>query len=168
VALWRPQCRHAHIDLRWHPPPIDCRLMADPDQLGQVFLNVIGNAVEAVGAGGWVEVELRIADCGLRIEPGESAIRHPPSAIVTVVDSGPGPPPEVAGRLFEPFVSGKKDGVGLGLAVARQVIEAHGGRIDWRREADRTCFMIELPLEPRGEEELTNERNGSEPGFDRR
>ena len=66
---------------------------------------------------------------------------------IEVSDSGPGPPPEVAGRLFEPFVTGKPEGVGLGLAVARQVAEAHGGRITWRREPGRTCFRIELPLE---------------------
>jgi nitrogen-specific signal transduction histidine kinase len=74
-----------------------------------------------------------------------------------VSDSGPGPSEEVAGRLFEPFVTGKPDGVGLGLAVARQVVEAHGGRIGWRREADRTCFTIELPLEQRAGQPKTNE-----------
>jgi nitrogen-specific signal transduction histidine kinase len=64
---------------------------------------------------------------------------------VEVLDSGPGPPPEVAGRLFEPFVTGKPEGVGLGLAVARQVAEGHGGAVSWRREGGRTCFRIELP-----------------------
>jgi nitrogen-specific signal transduction histidine kinase len=52
----------------------------------------------------------------------------------------------VAERLFEPFVTGKPEGVGLGLAVARQVAEAHGGRITWGREGGHTCFRIELPL----------------------
>jgi nitrogen-specific signal transduction histidine kinase len=67
---------------------------------------------------------------------------------VTISDSGAGLDPAVAGRLFEPFVTGKRDGVGLGLAVARQVVEAHQGCIHWQRQADRTCFYIELPLEP--------------------
>jgi nitrogen-specific signal transduction histidine kinase len=54
----------------------------------------------------------------------------------------------VAGRLFEPFVTSKPEGVGLGLAVARQVAEAHGGAVSWQRDAGRTRFRIELPLEP--------------------
>jgi signal transduction histidine kinase len=134
VALLRPQCRHAQIDLRWEPPAAGPTLEADGVQLGHLFVNVIGNAVEAAGPGGWVGVQVENA-------PG-------PAAVVTVADSGPGPSLDVADRLFEPFVTGKPDGVGLGLAVARQVAEAHGGSIRWHREADRTCFMIELPLEP--------------------
>jgi signal transduction histidine kinase len=103
--------------------------------LGHLFLNVIGNAIEAAGPGGWVSVGVR------RKEPAGR------TAVVEVADSGPGPPPGVAGRLFEPFVTGKAEGVGLGLAVGRQVAEAHGGCVHWQREADRTCFFIELPLE---------------------
>jgi len=63
-----------------------------------------------------------------------------------VIDTGPGPSPDIADRLFEPFVTGKPEGVGLGLAVSRQIAEAHAGRITWRREQDRTCFRVELPV----------------------
>ena len=72
------------------------------------------------------------------------------SCVVEVSDSGPGPPGDIAAKLFQPFVTGKPEGVGLGLTVAMQVAEAHGGRVDWRREADRTCFRIELPLQSEG------------------
>jgi signal transduction histidine kinase len=138
IALLRPQCRHAGIDLRWQPPAAPLSVLGDAGQLGHLFLNVIGNAIEAAGPGGWVEVRLQIADCRLPIEKQ--------SAIVDVMDSGPGPPAEVAGKLFEPFVTGKREGVGLGLAVGRQVAEAHSGSIRWHRAADHTCFQIELPL----------------------
>jgi signal transduction histidine kinase len=151
IALLRPQCRHAHIDLRWQPPESSLTILGDAGQLGHLFLNVIGNAIEAAGPGGWVAVSVRE-----KKEPGEEGER----AVIEVADSGPGPAPEVAERLFEPFVTGKREGIGLGLAVGRQVAEAHGGSIHWRREADRTCFRIELPLEkalaktPRRQEEV--------------
>jgi len=133
VALLGPRCKHARIDLRWKPPAKEGMVIGDAGQLGQVLLNVIGNAIEAAGPGGWVEVALR------RKEVPVSVI------VVEVSDSGPGPSAEVAAKLFEPFVTGKPEGVGLGLAVARQVAEAHGGHITWRREHGATRFHIELP-----------------------
>jgi signal transduction histidine kinase len=129
VELLRPQCRHAGIDLRWHAPEGEAVIPGDAGQLGQLILNVLGNAVEAAGPGGNVIVELK---------PGKTCV-------LEISDTGPGPAAEVAERLFEPFVTGKSEGVGLGLAVARQVAEAHGGRIAWRRDAGRTVFRIELP-----------------------
>jgi signal transduction histidine kinase len=131
VELLRPQCRHAGIDLRWQAPAWPGVVTGDAGQLGQLFLNVLGNAVEAAGPGGEVEVRLTRAEG--------------PLVVVEVLDSGPGPPPEVAEHLFEPFVTGKPEGVGLGLAVARQVAESHGGRLTWGRPDGRTCFRIELP-----------------------
>jgi signal transduction histidine kinase len=136
VALLRPRCKHAGIDLRWQRPAAGAAVVGDPGQLGQLLLNVVGNAAEAAGPGGWVEVRMGQAEGDGRPSP----------LVIEVIDSGPGPPPEVAERLFEPFVTGKPEGVGLGLAVARQVAEAHGGRIAWRREAGRTVFRIELPV----------------------
>jgi signal transduction histidine kinase len=141
VALLRPQCRHAGTDLRWQPPERECVVRGDPGQLGQLFLNVISNAVQAAGPGGWVEVRTQYPV--LRTQAA--------SCIIEVTDSGPGPPPEIAARLFEPFVTSKPEGVGLGLAVARQVAEAHGGTVGWSRDGGRTCFRIELPLEPERE-----------------
>jgi signal transduction histidine kinase len=131
VELHRPRCKHAAIELRWEPPPDDIRVEGDVGQLGDLFANVIGNAVDAVGRAGEVTVALH---------------RAPEVATIEVADTGSGPPPEVAGRLFEPFVTGKPEGIGLGLAVARHAAEAHGGRIDWRRNGGRTVFRIELPV----------------------
>jgi signal transduction histidine kinase len=130
AALLGPQCRHAHIDLRL-PDDAPIELIADAEQLSHLVLNVLTNAVEAAGPGGWVEV--RWGRAGER-------------ALVEVRDSGAGPTQELAARLFEPFVTGKREGVGLGLAVARQVAEAHGGTIGWSRANGATCFRIELPV----------------------
>lgn len=132
VALLQPQCRHARIDLRWQPPTSNTMLMGDAGQLGQMLLNLLGNAVEAAGPGGCVEVRLSRVDDAIHLE---------------VIDSGAGPTPEVAARLFEPFVTGKPEGVGLGLAVARQIAESHGGSIDWRRDTEQTVFLVDLPTD---------------------
>jgi signal transduction histidine kinase len=133
LALVEPRCRHAGIYLVRDTTEVP-RVLGDPGQLGQVVLNLLGNALDAAGAGGTVTVRLRCA--GDRV-------------VLDILDTGPGPAADVADRLFEPFVTGKPEGVGLGLAVARQVIEAHGGQIAWHREGERTCFRLELPaLEP--------------------
>ncbi len=129
VNLLGPQCRHARTELRWQPPAAAVVVAGDSGQLAHLFLNVLGNAVEAAGPGGWVEIR----------------IQSSPTCIVEIIDSGPGPSAAIADRLFQPFATGKPEGVGLGLAVARQVAQSHGGTISWRREEDQTVFRIELP-----------------------
>ena len=62
-----------------------------------------------------------------------------------VLDSGAGPPAEFIERLFEPFSTTKPEGVGLGLTVARQVAESHGGRLEFSRGVGATCFELTLP-----------------------
>jgi signal transduction histidine kinase len=143
-ALLQPQCRHAGIDLRWQPPGEQFTLHGDRGQLEQLILNVLGNAVDAAGPGGWVEAMLHAR--------GANGSQ---SAVLEVSDSGPGPPPSVADRVFDAFVTSKPEGVGLGLAVAKQVAEAHGGVIGWRRDADHTCFQIELPLSTHSGKEVS-------------
>ncbi len=136
VELVRPRCKHANIDLRWRPPSEPFTLSGDAGQLQQLLLNLLGNAIDAAGPNGWVSVEM-----GAEPQPSGSV-----AVVLDICDSGPGVTKDVAERLFEPFVTGKPEGVGLGLAVARQVAEAHGGRISWERLADRTCFRVTLPL----------------------
>lgn len=134
VSLLKPQCQHAGTVVRWERPATPVVIAGDPTMLSHLLGNVIGNAVEAAGSGG--TVELRIADCGLRIE--DKTVR------IEVSDTGSGPPLNIAEKLFEPFVTGKEQGIGLGLAVAKQAADAHGGSIRWERCDDRTVFVIEL------------------------
>ena len=130
VELYRPRCKHAGIDLKCSVPVDDVKINGNADQLGDILANLIGNAADAVGSGGDIAVELR---------------REGSSATIEVIDSGPGPTPEIAARLFEPFVTGKPEGIGLGLAVATHAAEAHGGDITWHREHGRTLFRVAIP-----------------------
>ena len=68
------------------------------------------------------------------------------SSGLRVSDTGPGPPADLAGSLFEPFVSGKAEGVGLGLALARKVAEMHHGTLSWTRDGAWTRFRLCLPV----------------------
>ena len=70
--------------------------------------------------------------------------------VVEVRDTGPGPPPHLADRLFEPFVTGKEQGIGLGLAVAKQAADAHAATLDWFRDDGRTVFRVTFPRTPAG------------------
>jgi signal transduction histidine kinase len=130
VSLLQPQCRHARTELDWEPPAGAVGVSGDEGQLGHLVLNIVSNAVEAAGPGGRVTVRL---------------VEQESECMLEVSDTGPGPAPGIAARLFEPFVTGKPEGIGLGLAVAKQVAEAHGGSINWTRERDRTVFRIDLP-----------------------
>ena len=137
IALLKPQCQHSGTKLVWKPGVESCTISGDPTQLSHLFGNVIGNAVEAAGSGGTVDV--RILDREVKNEQTTVAIE--------IIDTGPGPPPNIAARLFEPFVTGKDQGIGLGLAVAKQAVDANGGGITWERREGKTVFKIELPLD---------------------
>jgi two-component system, LuxR family, sensor kinase FixL len=95
-------------------PPV----LVDHVQIQQVILNLVRNAVEAME-----QVERRELVIGTRAIPEESM------AEVFVADTGPGIAPELADRLFQPFVTTKPTGMGLGLSICREIIEAHHGRL---------------------------------------
>jgi len=121
---------------------------ADPDQLMQVFLNLIKNASEAAG-GKPGTIRLRtFYDVSLRMRRKDGS----PAALplnVEIVDDGPGLPPDIAADVFEPFVSGRENGTGLGLALVSKIISDHDGWISVESVPGRTAFRISLPLAPK-------------------
>jgi signal transduction histidine kinase len=132
VSLVAPTCRHRDVALQCDADAAPCPLSADAEQLRQLILNLAVNAIEAAGRDGWVRIEL-----------SQTAA----ATIIRVVDNGPGPAPEVAQRLFEPFASGKPEGIGLGLTVAKKIAESHGGTIHCTTEG-ATTFEVVLPSQP--------------------
>lgn len=129
VAMAGPRCRHSGITLEWHHPhePVP-PFLADGEGLRMALLNLITNAVEAAGPRGEVHLSLAQKSGGF-IEFG-------------IRDNGPGPAPQVLDRLFEPFATAKREGIGLGLAVARRVAREHGGDVSWRRDGTMTTFTL--------------------------
>jgi two-component system nitrogen regulation sensor histidine kinase GlnL len=120
------------------------------DQLVQVFLNLVKNAAEAVSDAPEVgEITLTTAyQPGMRVvAPGDGGRVNVP-LVVTVRDNGPGIRPEIEKNLFDPFVSTKAGGSGLGLALVAKIIGDHGGLIEVDSREGRTEFRVFLPLFP--------------------
>ncbi len=111
----------------------------DPQQLHQVFVNLLINAIEAMPNGGTLRVTAR----------GNSSNQQ---VAIRVLDTGEGIPADLLPRLFEPFATAKERGTGLGLAVSRRILEEHNGTIDVRPHSPRgTVFELTLPLVTRSE-----------------
>jgi signal transduction histidine kinase len=129
-----PQCRHRHITLDQHLADGLPEMLLDADRLTQALLNVVVNATEALREGGTLTVASRLGADG----------RH---VVIEVDDDGVGLEPDAVGKLFDPFVTTKPGGVGLGLMNARAAVESHGGTIRLEpRQPAGTRVSITLPL----------------------
>ncbi|SLN60229.1 two-component system sensor histidine kinase NtrB [Roseisalinus antarcticus] len=120
---------------------------ADADQLLQVLLNLLKNASEAGKDGGIIRLHT-FYEPSLRVRNklGEQ-VRLPLQ--VEIIDDGPGLPADIAAEIFEPFVSGRENGTGLGLALVSKIIAANGGWISVDSIPGRTVFRLSLPLVPK-------------------
>jgi len=126
----------------------------DGDQMLQVFLNLLRNAAEAAGKGGGT-IRLRtFYDLSLRLRRKDGSGNALPLQ-VEFIDDGPGLPPEISADIFEPFVSGRENGTGLGLALVSKIISEHDGWITVDSAPGRTVFRISLPVAPKTSTEDT-------------
>ncbi len=126
LRLLRLKLEQSKIVVQFHPPAAPLQVDAHKGQLQQVLLNLILNAVQAMPHGGRLHIDLR-----------EETRDHAHFAVVTIRDNGPGVPPSLRARIFESFLTARKDGTGLGLAICKRILRDHRGDIE----------LVETPTE---------------------
>jgi C4-dicarboxylate-specific signal transduction histidine kinase len=123
-----------NVSLAFEAPTVRLRVAGDRIQLQQVILNLVLNAFDAVSD------RDGLREVSISMDGGRDEVR------VAVCDSGDGIDPVTIGQIFEPFFTTKPKGMGMGLAIARSIIKAHGGQISAHRHPDRgSTFEITLP-----------------------
>jgi signal transduction histidine kinase len=157
LALVGGRARKQKVVVRFTPPEPAVWLEADGSQLRQLVVNVAMNALDAMPQGGTLAVTVQ----RLRLE-------HP-YVEVHVQDTGPGIAEGLLPRLFQPFVSGKETGLGLGLVVSRRIAQAHGGHL-WAMNQLQggACLILRLPLPAapetrRAKSEIRNPKSEANP-----
>ena len=134
LQLAAPDLTREQVQVARPVPTAPLRVRADVDLVRQVLVGLLVNAVEAVGQHGAITLDARDDDGVVAIE---------------VADSGPGVPPELRTRIFEPFFTTRAKGTGLGLPIARQIVEAHGGKLEvGERRGGGARFVVRLPAAP--------------------
>ena len=133
LALVGVKDRGIHVQFQFHPS-VDL-VLADRVQIQQVLLNLIRNSMDAMETS-------QVRDLKIAIGPTDEGFVR-----ISVIDTGSGIAPEVAKQLFQPFVTTKREGMGVGLSISRTIVEAHGGQI-WveQNPSGGTTFHFTLPI----------------------
>jgi two-component system, NtrC family, nitrogen regulation sensor histidine kinase GlnL len=122
-------------------------IKADREQIIQAILNLMRNAVQAIDEDkGTIILKTRTQR---QVTIQNKLNRH--IIEIDIIDNGPGIPPEIESGAFYPMVTGRAEGTGLGLSIAQQLIQSHGGLINYERKDSNTCFSILLPMEQANE-----------------
>jgi two-component system sensor histidine kinase HydH len=133
--LIRGRAAKQNVEVKLLQPDRAILIEVDGEQIRQVLVNLCLNALDVMPSGGRLEVLVK------------TSARF---AELSVLDTGPGIAPELMPRLFEPFVSTKETGVGLGLVISRRIVEEHRGQLTVaNRHEGGACFTVQLPIRGR-------------------
>lgn len=130
----------------WYDPSLPL-VAGHRDALVQLFLNLLKNAAEAAGENGTITLSTAYKP-GLKVRPRDGGRPVSLPLEVRVIDDGPGVPETIGDHVFEPFVTSKPGGTGLGLALVAKIAADHGGIVEYQRlrDPDRTVFRVLLPM----------------------
>lgn len=131
-------------------------LLVDRDQMVQVILNLMRNALQALRESATTEGLITLRTRVLR-QYTIGAYRHRLVVRVDIEDNGPGVPEEIREMLFYPMVSGRANGVGLGLSISQAIISQHRGVIECSSVPGKTLFSVFLPVDPVAEDDVSEE-----------
>jgi len=137
LRLAGPEARQYGVELAWVPVPGLPRVLADSIQIQQVLLNLVRNAAESIHSADSSQRRVTI-----------SALHAKDAGMIelSVCDTGPGLPEGAQDKVFEPFFTTKSDGIGIGLALSRSIVDAHGGRLWASDDGAGGSFHIALPV----------------------
>src|SRR5580704_14356812 len=138
ITLLRNELTRNRVSLRTDFASNLLPVSGDPVQLQQVLINLVVNAIEAMRLYTDRTRELRIRSA-----------KNADGILVQVQDSGPGIKPELEDGIFEPFFTTKAEGIGMGLAISRSIIESHGGQLSLVSASQGTLFQFILPINPK-------------------
>ena len=162
LSLVQTAARHTGVALQAEIPDERFLILGDSDALDHMVLNLLLNAIEAAGqmpeSAAAATEQTQTCPPPTREAQVWVSLRGTANerVVLIVEDTGPGPPAEITDKMFEPFVTAKTDGVGLGLAVAREVAAEHHGQLGWERRVAQppgqatTRFTVELPIAGEG------------------
>jgi signal transduction histidine kinase len=133
IELVRPMTEHLGSQLNAERlQELESIVFQQSELLTSAVLNLLLNAIQAAGQDGQIRLQ--------------TASKTPGWLTIEISDNGPGPSPEVQAQMFDPLVTTKREGVGLGLALVAKAAKEIAGEITWRRESDETVFCLRLPI----------------------
>ncbi len=146
IQLLKPNLRKNQINLFDNTEVSKFKVMADSGQLKQLFMNLVINATEAMTAGGSLILSNWVRE-GPELPSGDFGAKY---LAINIEDTGPGVPEKVMKHLFEPFIKGNDQGVGLGLSISLNIASLHKGWIEAQNKAHESgaVFRVILPLGP--------------------